>query len=437
MIIMAQGLRQSHGHLRFNHLVFFTLATIIFIWFSKNSSLEKVKENLTKHLLLVSGSFLVFLFEDLELIYTTNHNWIYAIWTNLTIYLFLYILLTLEYFKNLSSSIHSRLHLFFYFIFFLLLINLIFVLFASPKPNIDVFEYARLGADYLLQGVNPYLKHYPDLYKGKYDLTNGFCYWPLPALGFTLSRWIFTDVRFILVIFHVLAVWGLKKLVWNTIFTNTQKWLFIFLWLTFPVIYFVLEQSWVDIFILPSIFFTAYYLEKEKILKAALWIGIACAVKQYMIFMTLLFIVYIFKRYGFKRMVHSILVMTITTLTIAAPFLIWDYQLFFEKTVIDLLKLGFRDDALSWVAYFSKLHGIYINGTVSGIIYLITFIALIINLLKLKKIEVKDLYSSIFIIYMIVFLFGKQAFCNYYYMAFAILLTYVITSYKSKEVTNV
>lgn len=422
-IVMAQGLRRSHGHLRLKHLVLFTLGTLIFSYFVTKFREVKITEKILEKVLLgINILFLILLFAGHEMVYVQNQTWLSLIWGSLTIY-GVYLFCDLLKMKGVIkvNYLSSK-----YFPLVLLVLNIFLVIGASPKPHIDVWEYSRLGAEYLLNGENPYTKYYPDIYNGKYDLFHGFPYWPTATWSFTAAHFIFGDVRFALGIFHILATVGLWKLASSFSFKNELKLGFACLWLTFPVTYFVMEQSWIDIFLLPSIFFTAYYLKEKKILGAAIWMGIACATKQYMIFMAILFLVYAIKAEGVKNATKAALAMAGVTVALSAPFLLWDFEAYYKNTVLGLLGLKARDDALSWVAYVLKFHKTTIPGVYTGALYLAVLGGLIFRILRTRLLTVETFYSSLFIIYMVVFLFGKQAFCNYYYLAASILLTYMV-----------
>jgi len=314
---------------------------------------------------------------------------------------------------------------------FLLLCAYFFVIPSSPSPHIDVWVYAKKGADFLLNGVNPYGEYYPDLYNGKYELTHGYCYWPFPAYMYTLSRFLFDDVRWILVLGKILEAGGIWQLASQQ--STSRRLLYIVSWLSFPVSYFVLEQSWTDGLIIPGIFWFAYYLKNDSWKKAAIILGVMCISKQYMIFLAVLSFFYIWNKYKVLASIKYFLITGVTSILIALPFLIWDFSLFWQKSVVDLLSLGFREDALSWIAYFYRFHHFYIKGEWTALLYGGGTIVLSLLLLRCKMSQLEKLFGYFVIIYCVVFLFGKQAFCNYYFMLASILWSYIILIEDSKK----
>jgi hypothetical protein len=408
-IYIGHALKRSHGHLRLKHLVLLSLGTLlIYIWHqfkSKDFILKK------KALLIASVIFLIFNMINSELIY--SHEGI--ILNLLRGSSFLSLILFGAYL--LKDKI-----ILLYGVIALSCIIHFLVPFASPDPIIDVWVYAMKGADLLLSGINPYSAYYPDLYNGKYELTNGFCYWPTATFSFTLSRFFFGDVRWILVIANFLSLAGLRLLAWEK--HGQSSWLIVLLWATFPVSLFILEQSWVDGLIIPLIIFHIYQLKKGGIKRAAVLLGFMCMTKQYMIFYCILTFFYILKVLGFKKAIIYSVVTIVTALAIASPFLIWDTDLFLQKSVFDLLKLGHREDALSWVSYFSHFYDFYIPGGFTGSLYVI--VTLFFSWMTYREGTIKGLLLGLISVYLFVFLFGKQAFCNYYYLIALYLLLYLI-----------
>lgn len=426
-ILIAQSLRRSHGHLRFNHLVFLTVATFLFILWNSNAPKVKAALNFEKMLTLVWFLFSIFLMINNELIYSQN-----SAWTTLFNFFILAngafsLLITVNQFIPINLIKAFPIHK-------LACLNLfaaiLIVPMVSPSPIIDVWHYADIGAQLLLNGKNPYEAYYPDLYNGRYELTHGFAYWPTATYAFTLSKAIFGDVRGILVLAQFISAWGLWKIAKNLIQIPE---LLALIWLSFPVTFFVLEQSWVDGITLPLLTWFFIFLDGRKWIKASLLLAAMCMTKQYMIFLAVLTYFYILKNTTFKQSVIFTISTFLFTCFLAMPFLIWNASVFYSKTVTDLLVLGHREDALSWIAYLSRFYNFYIPGKVTSIIYLVTLLLCCFWVWKKAFNSLSVLFSTSTVVYFVIFLLGKQAFCNYYHMVSLILLIFSVAYYRENS----
>lgn len=419
-IYIGHALKRSHGHLRLKHLIFLTLGMIIIpLW-----HYLKGKDFVLKKRYLEVGAFLflVFFGVESELIYNNEGviNSIIRVINFASIGIF-------------ATYFFTKKDILLFTIVSLYIVAHFLVPLVSPEPHIDVWVYAFKGANHLLNGINPYSQHYPDLYDGKYELTNGFCYWPTATYLFTVSQFFFKDVRWILVITHLLSLLGLYKFT-KKFKERTVSALVLILWTTFPVSLFILEQSWVDGLIIPLIVFSIYFLREGRIFLAAILLGVMCMTKQYMIFYCVLTYFYVLKVFGLKISIIYTVVTAISAISIAGPFLIWDAEIFLQKSVFDLLKLGHREDALSWVSYFSRFYSFYIPGSVTGPLYIL--VTGLFSFLVYKNGTLQSLLVGLISTFLFVFLFGKQAFCNYYYLIALFILLYLVEFFKPQETFN-
>lgn len=428
-VLLAQILRRSHGHLRFNHLVFMTLSLVVFIFFQLKRDFEFRKNDIIteKVLSLVWVLFSLFLVIGHEVIYSINNSWLVIFKTIFIFQLFLSILHFSMLFNLNMKKYCKPIMLISCFILF---INSVMVLFVSPTPHIDVWHYAQMGGELLLNGVNPYSANYPDLYDGKYDSTHGFPYWPVATYFFTIGKY-FGDVRISLIIAQCFSLLGIIKLSNSLLFKKPM--LIILIWMSFPVTYFILEQSWLDGFLIPMIIWSFHYLSEKKLMRSALILGMMCMTKQYMLFYAILSFSYVFRNFGFKRSVEYTAITIFTALVLALPFILWDFQLFYQKTVIDLLNLSYRDDSLSWVAYLLRFYNYRLSPISISLIYMVSTLLLSFWVWRKSRGRINVLISSLIVNYLVVFLFGKQAFCNYYYLVCIFLLSLIMFDYRSDK----
>ena len=114
------------------------------------------------------------------------------------------------------------------------------------------------------------------------------------------------------------------------------------------------------------------------------------------------------------------------SLLVFMPFLIWDYNGFYESTVTGIAKLPPRVDSLSLRSFIlSKT-----NNNLSIISYACP---LIILALAGKKIwenaaRIETLYLFIGFTYFLIFFFSSHAFANYYYLVYLFFLNALFTS---------
>jgi hypothetical protein len=429
-MVLAQGLRRSHGHLRLKHLILLSICTVLF------ALLLKYREKISSYFLAQSSNrVLVFTYALFSIFLGINHEIIYAHDNNFHLALKGILYTNGVYALYLLVRVYKKLSLgkwAFRIPFLLIGAAYLLVIPTSPKPHIDVWVFSEMASDYLLSGQNPYAQYYPDLYKGKYDLTHGFIYWPLSLYLYTASS-LLGDVRWILVFIKLLEVFAIFKLMAHK--ESLTKNLAALAWLTFPVSFFVIEQSWTEEMIIPGIFWSAYFLKSKRWGLAAIALGVMCATKQYMIFLALLSFFFVLRVGGLRNALNYTGLSAATFFALFAPFLLWDAGLLWQKTVAEVLGMAPRIDSLSWVAYFQRFYQFYIGPTITAPLYLVTLAGLVIYLLKKKSLQAVDYSATLVVMFSVVFLFGKQAFCNYYFLLTAMLWCYLsmVVSVKGNE----
>jgi hypothetical protein len=105
------------------------------------------------------------------------------------------------------------------------------------------------------------------------------------------------------------------------------------------------------------------------------------------------------------------------------PFLLDNYQIFYFNVYVVYANIGTRLDSLSLVSYCAK-KGIDIAmiGQKIGM----SILALLSIVVYAKKMEMHKVLSIINIAYLILFLFMRQAFANYFYFNMVILFTILL-----------
>ncbi|WP_157868218.1 hypothetical protein [Halobacteriovorax marinus] len=301
---------------------------------------------------------------------------------------------------------------------------------SSSNPITDVFVVTMEGADFLKQGLNPYIQSYTDIFKGRYGYVAGYVYWPGVLLSLSPFKWIFGDVRYSYIFFQLLTLLILYRLSLKLGYSRLQAKSFPLLWSLFPVTFFVLEQTWTENLIILQLCILFFFLNLKKFSYAAIALGLLCATKQYNIFLAILSFFYVYKNSSLLGAAKYTLIAITSSLLVFLPFLIWDYDSFLQTTLLDVLKYQPRGDSLSWYSWLFFHYKVKIPGYLTGIIYFTPTVLGAIYLMKKAHSSITDLLFFIVINYCIVFLFGKQAFCNYYYLIAFMILLYSIFRFK-------
>ncbi|PTX93956.1 hypothetical protein DB345_20520 [Spartobacteria bacterium LR76] len=288
-------------------------------------------------------------------------------------------------------------------------------LMASPDPQIDVFMIDRDAVGYLFAGKNPYSIEFPDMYSGAYDYVPRFTYWP-GLLLFTIPTWLMGDIRYATVICTALASVCFYWLNRNAGRNVTESQQGALLFLSFPVGLFMLEQAWVDSIPAALTVLTAVLFIKKRWLIACAVLGVIITTKQYGFLVAVPSLVYILRTVGWKKAAQGFGVMALVCTIIVGPFLLWDIKGFHTSTIDLLIGMPFRDDALSLVALCKRMLHFWPPGLLLLALYFATLGAGALFLLLKRSCTLRDWAFTLVAIHSVMFLFGKQAFCNYYYM---------------------
>lgn len=300
------------------------------------------------------------------------------------------------------------------------------VLSISPTPFIDVYTSGSLGADYLLNGLNPYSQSYPDIYGGAYSYNNGFFYGPVYLYLITPFR-LLHDIRLASIAADAVtlaAIWRLgSHCRWNSL-TRT---VLILLWLAFPVSFFVLEQSWVDPLMVAALAWSFCFLLEKKIRTLGFVLGITCGIKHYGAVPAFFILLYLAQTCGFKTAFKAGFLAAGVFIGAQVPFLLLDAHALIQSTWTNVLDTPPRPDALTLWAWIWSSFGLppAKSGTlaVSGVL-------IILVAWKFWRSEpaLDNLTRALVLAFSILFLLGYQAFCNYYYLlAFLVFLDLVFS----------
>lgn len=288
---------------------------------------------------------------------------------------------------------------------------------ASPNPHIDVFVFQRDGAAALLQGHNPYALRYPDIYGNSPfygpglsingQLQFGFPYLPLGLL-LTLPAHVLTgDYRWTQLL--AMAFAGLVIMLARPSPTSrVMGALFLFS----PRTFFVLEQGWTEPLVMGLLALVALVaVKRPRWLPYA--VGLLLAVKQYTVFMVPLALLLLPREQWTVRDIGRFaLKAALPGLLVTVPFLLAGPQDFWFDVVQLQVLQPFRDEALSFLAWWKQQYGVQ-PSTVWPFVVSVAVTGLV--MWRAPR-TVGGFVAGVTVVYLAFFATNKQAFCNYYYL---------------------
>ena len=315
--------------------------------------------------------------------------------------------------------------------FICLLLAKLVVPLASPKPFIDVFWINSWAASDFIKWINPYSQTYPDIYHGAYGYHPGFTYWPFYLLNISIFKILGLDIRYLNLFAEIIIAFIIIFFLRDT----KQRyfcWPIVLLWFSLPTSLFVLEQAWVDNVLLALIGISFIFYYQKKILLCGIVSALAASTKQYGFIPGLILASAIFSRDGFKSCMKFTLTSTFTWVAVVCPFVFWDPFNFYKNTIDILIRIPMRNDSLSVPAFISNQYAIIIPGWILIASYLlILLLALLISAKNAKNSGV--VFGGVALCYLWIFIFGKQASCNYYTLALGIILIAISADLKYKN----
>lgn len=301
-----------------------------------------------------------------------------------------------------------------------------FVPILSPKPWIDVWVNNTAAVDHFLSGQNPYSQIYPDIYNGAYDYKPGFLYFPGLLFWLAPFRMIFGDIRYGFVFANFLIAGGAVLLSRKLRVSWPTSFVLAVLWLSFPVTFFVLEQSWIDT-VLGALAMLAFVaIAYKRWVLCGVFLGAAFAVKQYGCVIGFIALILIWKEVHWRPALRAAVAAAGTFLVFVAPFALADWGAFYGSTVGDHTSSGARLDAYNATIYFAREFGWLMPASGRLAISLLGILGAGYFVFRKHAPSLADGATAIFVAFGLPFLFGKWAFCNYYYLLASILLIYLV-----------
>ena len=300
----------------------------------------------------------------------------------------------------------------------------VLVLTISPSPHIDVWTSSQRAVDYFLDGKNPYTQSYADIYNGKYDYFPSFPYLPAYLYWATLGVFLFKkahDVRVSLLAAELITAAFIGGIARQQKLPPLTAMLLVVTWLSFPVDLFILEQAWIDELLLVAFAGAVWALASRRFVVAGIFLGVACATKQYAVLGVSFFAVYAWRNGGLRGLVRLGLATGLVAAAFMLPFALANFAQFTKYTLMSWGGALPRPDSLSFAAYWAhkqapvgddELRAVYKPfALVSGVVWL----GLLGWLASRKRPTMRELLIATGSATGLLLLVAKQAFCNYYY----------------------
>ncbi len=277
----------------------------------------------------------------------------------------------------------------------------------------DVGIMMQESSAYLLAGRNPYNTATAGF--------AGYVYLPTNLLLSLPFYGGFGDTRFGSIFWELLGIAFIYRLAASKLRSNSKlvklAELVILLFVLQPRGLFIIEQTCAESLIVGVMaLFFYFYTYKSPGPLTDMVLAALLTIKQYLIFMCLpLFILYDFnwKRYA---------TITLFFVLIILPFVLWDPFAFYNRTILHFFQLPIQTTSLGLTAYFAE-QGMSIPHWISPM--LAGLVAIVLGLV-LKRFGLLGYLHTLILTYFCLFIFGQQAFANYYYLISFLQMTAVI-----------
>lgn len=285
---------------------------------------------------------------------------------------------------------------------------------ASPVPAIDVWTTAQDSAQHLLSGQNPYATPVSKIY-GEGEVfgyvLKAYNYLPANLELQTPAYALFGDVRYAL----IMALWVFLGTLWllSAGLPLAERQLLLLLALAQPRLLFVIEQAWTEPFILAAFGLMLLAHQRGWRLRSALAYGAMLSLKQYVLFFAFHWLI-LERRWTFLAAGVALAGLTLL------PFVLWDPLRLWSEGVLFQLQTGFRSDSLTIASVFYREFGLEAPKWWTVVVGAVAAVA---GPYALRSLEPLSRYLfSVTITTFALFLFGSQAFMNYYFLVGGLLL---------------
>jgi hypothetical protein len=289
---------------------------------------------------------------------------------------------------------------------------------ASHQPLVDVWEFQQHGCELLVSGRDPYTGQYKnwlgpsahELYSPRvfHDNMVQTCPYPPLSLLAVLPGYLAGDIRWMLVAAIAATAVGMTATAWRLgLPPGHPAELAAVAFLCNPLNWRQVEMGWTDPLMACAATWTTWLLVRGPRWAIGPALGAVLSLKQ----VGVLWLVpaWATRRMGWQQVVAGVGF----ALMIALPFVLWNPSAFALGVVEFQLEAPFRPDALSVPAWIYERTGVQMSAAAgfvgAGIVSVLLLLASPLSLARMG-LGAAALYLAFFV-------FNKQAFLNYYWLA--------------------
>ena len=291
----------------------------------------------------------------------------------------------------------------------------IWIIRRSPHPAIDVHLFHEYAISALRSGVDPYAITFPDIYQNSAyygpdlsvdgRLQFGFPYFPLSLLLSMPGQVLFKDPRY-----AQLVAMELAAVLMALARPRGLGLIAAALYLTTPRIFFVLEQSWTEPFLVLGVAALVYASCRRSSLVPWLF-GAFIALKQYLVFALPAAVLLVEAPRDRRRLVAFLARAALVGAAVTLPFVLWNPAAFWHSVVALQFHQPFRPDALSLLSWWAARGHTQPPALIS---FAVAAAASLLALWRLPRTPA-GFAMAIALTFVMFFAVNKQAFCNYYF----------------------
>jgi hypothetical protein len=285
-----------------------------------------------------------------------------------------------------------------------------------PHPAIDVWAQTQFCTRELLGGVHPYTVPPPDIYGGAYDYgyhTNVYPYLPLNLLIAAPFVALLGDYRYALAVAAVAAVLLLRAAGRRLRVAPRLLDLITLALVLHPRAAYIVGMGWTEPLLIALLAAFVYFeVRSPGGYAQAIAFFLLPALKQYVVAPVALYL---------ARRPRPRVVITAATVAAAtlAPFLVWHFHATVAGAMFAFRHTSFRDDSLSITALLARFAGWRAPKLLGVLAQLAVAVP---AFLHTRRLGVGGLLLASALTLCATFLFGSQAFMNYYYFVAALVL---------------
>ena len=277
---------------------------------------------------------------------------------------------------------------------------------ADPAPRIDVWVTLQQAADGMLRGENMYAMTWVN----SPGIQDAFTYLPWTAVLLAPGRWLVGDVRWMLLVWMLLALAG----IWRLGRGRPVAAYAIAVLALAPGTLTQVDQAWTEPLLLAGLVWWAVLVDRGRAWWAVVPLALACASKQHLAL--LLPVLLLWRPFGVRR---TLATGALTGLLVLPWFLAGPAD--FVHDTITLL-VGFHPIrfANTWYLLFMHRFGVTLPFWVTGVVVLGTLAATLYAVAR-RQPPLAELLRWLALLLLVANLVNKQAFYNQFWLSAALV----------------